>query len=105
MNLLTRVCTRENREEAEGDNWDMTFRMVVGPKEMAAMSAEGVSRLRCHDAELERARAETKNQINKNAHLIRQLQGNSCVIKNKTRGEVGTIRTRGHSSSVKTTSE
>ena len=58
---------------------------------MVAMSAEGMSRLRCHDAELERARAETQNRINKNAHLIRQRQGNSCVTKNKTRGEVGTM--------------
>ena len=47
--------------------------------------------MKCHDVELKRARAETQNRINKNVHLIRQLQGNSCVIKNKTRGEVGTM--------------
>jgi hypothetical protein len=80
VNLLTRTCTRENAKEVKGDTWNMTFQMVVGPKEMAAMSAEGVSKLRRHDAELERARAETQNRINKNAHLIRQLQGNSCVM-------------------------
>ena len=88
---LTRRCTREKREEAEGDNWDMTFSHLIGPKEMAAMSTEGADRVKCHDVELKRARAETQNRINKNVHLIRQLQGNSCVIKNKTRGEVGTM--------------
>jgi hypothetical protein len=91
VNLLTRICTRENRDDWEGDNWDITFQMVIGDKEMAAMSAEGLSRLRGHDAELEQARVETRNRISKNVHLIRQLQGNSCVVKNKTRGEVGTM--------------
>ena len=87
----TRACAREDATEAEGDDRDMTFQMVVGVKEMARMSAEGVNRIRRHDEELEQARGESHTRIKANVHLMRQLQGNSCVVRNKTRGEVGTM--------------
>ena len=91
VNRLTRACVRENVTETEGDDLDMTFKMVVGVKGMTRMSTEGVSRIRHHDEELERARKESHNRIKANPHLIRQLQGKSCVVRNKTRGEVGTV--------------
>ena len=88
---LTRACVRQDVTMTEGDSWDMTFKMVVGDIEMARMSAEGVDKIRHHDEELERARTELHTRIKTNVQIIRRLQGNACVVRNKTRGEVSTM--------------
>ena len=88
---LTRACVRQDVTETEGDGWDMTFKMVVGETEMARMSAEGVDKIRHHDEELKRARTELHTRIKTNVNIIRRLQGNACVVRNKTRGDVSTM--------------
>lgn len=78
VNRLNRSCLRPDRgfTETKDDDWDMTFQMTIGTKEMARTSAEGVDKIRLHDEELEQARADVHTRIKENVHLIRQLQGN-----------------------------
>ena len=91
VKLLTRMCERNDITELDDDRWDMTFLMAIGPEEMAKMPTEEADRLRQNNEELERVWKELHNRCNANAHLIRQLQGNACTVKNKTRAEVGTM--------------
>jgi hypothetical protein len=86
VNRLTRSCVRPDRgfTETKDDDWDMAFQMMIEKKEIARMSAEGIDRIRRHDEELEQARADVHTRIKTNVHFIRQLQGNSYVVKNKT---------------------
>ena len=55
---LTRQCVRQDVTLPEGNSWDLTFKMMIGDKEMERMSAEGVDRIKHHDEELKQARAE-----------------------------------------------